>query len=420
MRTWLSISIGAAGLLLASYAVAPADDLSLAASAGQTPPVSQTLVREGEFALQLAAALDLGSPTEESAAEDMLAAAGIAPSNGWLSDYPVTPQIIGQLEDAVSKAAGSGKLPMTSRQAVQGLYALAARMDLPTPAGAARESADQGQRAPSVPAAPANPGVVNNYYYNQGPPVVTYYPPPQDFVYLYDWVPYPVWWFGFWWPGFYICHDFTTVVVVRSAPVIVTNHVVIAGTQTVAIVDPVGRGLRAAGPPATVIRTNTGASFRTYGEFRQTLLSGRVPEHPGAGSPERRLEGFTALQARRGAENILSQSLKNAPARPAQRPDLPGRTVQPPYGWRGSPERSFGGLQPVERRPGSVIERGYGSPGGGPQHFRSEGSAVGSERLLALPKPMPGNPGQVRRIRPLEHSDGSRMETGGRARGEER
>jgi len=58
--------------------------------------------------------------------------------------------------------------------------------------------------------APAYPdsAVITDYYYQEGPPVVTYYAPPVDYAYLYSWVPYPFWWWNFWFPGFFVLADF--------------------------------------------------------------------------------------------------------------------------------------------------------------------------------------------------------------------
>ena len=38
--------------------------------------------------------------------------------------------------------------------------------------------------------------------------VVTYYAPPGIMTYIYDWVPYPFWWDGFYFGGFFILSDF--------------------------------------------------------------------------------------------------------------------------------------------------------------------------------------------------------------------
>jgi hypothetical protein len=310
MKKWLTI-IGTAALLLYPFAAIAADYGSQPSQAQRTPPVAQMLVREGDFAVKLAAELDLGKPSDEATAEDMLTTAGVVPANGWLSDYPMTPEIIGQLKDAVSKAAAEGKLKMSNEEAVKGLYYLAAQMNLPTPAGTGSE-AQQGSE--QIPAAPPNPSVVNNYYYDQGPPVITYYPPPYDYWYMYNWVPYPVFWFGFWFPGFYICHNFTTVVV---SPVfldrrVVTNHVIDPVTRRVAIVDPVTR-VNGSVRPGTVLRTADGRTFNNLPEMRRAL--GRLAANgPEARTPAVRDRGFTTRESQRGAENIYRRSVDQSSA----------------------------------------------------------------------------------------------------------
>jgi hypothetical protein len=285
----------------------------------QVPPVAQTLVREGDFAIKLAAELDLGKPYDEATAEDMLTAAGVVPANGWLSDYPMTPDIIGQLKDAVSKAAAEGKLPMNNEEAVKGLYFLTAQMNLPTPAGPASQTPGSGQAS----TAPSDPSVVNNYYYDQGPPIVTYYPPPYGYGYMYDWVPYPAFWFGFWFPGFYICHNFTTVVL---SPVfvdrrgVVTNHVIDPVTRRVAIVDPVSR-TNGSVRPGTVLRTSSGRTFTNLPEMRQAMggLVTKGPETRTPGNSAYRDRGFTTRESQRGAESIYRRSMDRTGPAPGDR-----------------------------------------------------------------------------------------------------
>ena len=133
MKQWLSIAT-AACLLLFPFAAVAADYGSQPSQSQQVPPVAQQLVREGDFAIKLAAELDLGNPGDEANAEDLLTQAGIMPENGWLSDYPMTPEIIGQLQSSIAKAASEGNLPMNTDEATKGLYAVASRMNLPTPA----------------------------------------------------------------------------------------------------------------------------------------------------------------------------------------------------------------------------------------------------------------------------------------------
>ncbi len=265
MRMWLWI-ISMAGLLVFPLEVGAAEDGPSSQETGGPPPVAQALVREGDFAIKLAETLGLGSPTAEAEAEDLLAKAGVTPLNGWLSDYPVTPQIIGQLEEAISRSTSEGKLPMSSDSAVKGLHAVAVQFDLPTPV-------QQGQAAaqgfpPPVPESRQNQEVINSYYYDSGPPVITYYSPPYGYVYLYDWVPYPVWWYGYWFPGFYICHDFTTVVVHHNHHAVVSNHFRDLHTGRAGWVDPRGYTGTHGGRPQSELRTAEGARYRTLADIR--------------------------------------------------------------------------------------------------------------------------------------------------------
>lgn len=357
MKRWLSI-ITAAGLLLFPFAALGADYGSQPSQTQQVPPVAQPLVREGDFAIKLAAMLDLGNPTEEAVAEDVLATAGVMPENGWLSDYPVTPQIIGQLQESIAKAASEGKLPMTAEEATRGLYTLAAQMNLPTPA--APESVPSG--AQQAPAAQTSPSVVNNYYYNQGPPVVTYYPPPADYAYMYDWVPYPSWWVGFWFSGFFIARHFTTVVVVTtpvvvsgavvvtSRPVIVTNRIIDPVTRRVAVVDPVTPTGPGRARPLTTLRSTDGRTFRSVADLRRENGAVNAPRtmmpETSPNSAIRTREGFGSPDDRRSAERIFSrgvEKMRRAPEAVTTRPSG-GRFVAPaaPQSSVSGPRRSEG------------------------------------------------------------------------------
>ncbi len=314
MKNWLSM-VTTACLLLSPFAAFAADYGSQSSQTQQAPPVAQPLVREGDFAIRLASELDLGNPTEETVAEDMLITAGVVPSNGWLSDYPVTPEIIGQIQSSIAKAVAEGKLPMNSDEATRGLYSLTQQMDLPTPAGPWNAAPPEGEQPP---AAQSNPTVINNYYNEEGPPIVTYYPPPYYDAYLYDWVPYPVFWFGFWFPGFYICHSFTTVIVTRVGDFdhrgrrgIVSNRVIDPVTRRAAVVDPVSRMSAGSVRPRTMLRTGNGNAFMNIGDMRRGYASSTVagvsrrPEASGAS----RIEGFRTPEARRSAEVIYARSL---------------------------------------------------------------------------------------------------------------
>jgi uncharacterized membrane protein YgcG len=89
----------------------------------QTKPeprsIEQSLIREGFFAMKLAEALKIGPVKSEAEAENMLASVGIAPKNGWIADYPVTPDILGELQNAISAAADSGKIAMNKSEAIE-------------------------------------------------------------------------------------------------------------------------------------------------------------------------------------------------------------------------------------------------------------------------------------------------------------
>ena len=305
MRKMLSVTL-AASLFLYPFAALAEDYEAQISEPLQVPPVAQTLVREGDFAIKLAATLNLGSPTDEASAEDMLAKAGIVPNNGWLSDYPVTPEIIGQLRDSIDKAASEGKLPTTAEEAKQGLSYLATQMNLPAPAVPQTPT----QEYTGVPSIPPNSGMVEQYYYDQGPPVITYYPPPVYYGYLYDWVPYPTYWFGFWFPGYYICHSFTRVVIVNKSPVIVSNHVIDGQTKRVAAVDPVTRTSTGSVQPETTLRTQDGSTFRNLADLRNGIsLTGPETQRPGISANS---EGSWSPQARRSAGTIYSRSLERA------------------------------------------------------------------------------------------------------------
>ena len=239
----------------------------------------------------------------------MLAEAGIVPLNGWISDYPMTPQIIGQLNDSLVKAAAGNKIPMTVQEATQRLYVLIAELNLAAPAGTGT----------AAPAAQANPNYVDEYYYDQGPPVVTYYPPPVDYAYLYDWVPYPVVWFGFSFPGFFICHNFTTTVIVTNTRLvtrtgIVTNRIINPVTRTVARVDPVVRTSTGTIRSETALRTENGRMFKTFADMRQGINMADVSAmRPGTLTDAAiKTERFGSSGARQGAEAIVSRRAPTA------------------------------------------------------------------------------------------------------------
>jgi hypothetical protein len=85
----------------------------------EASPAGQRLVREGSFAMKLVEALKIGEVKSEAEAESKLASVGIAPKNGWIADYPVTPDIIGELQNTIGAALDSGKLATKKDEAMK-------------------------------------------------------------------------------------------------------------------------------------------------------------------------------------------------------------------------------------------------------------------------------------------------------------
>lgn len=304
----------------------------------KAPPVAQNLVREGDFAVKLAVKLGLGVVTDEAVAEDMLVKAGVVPLNGWISDYPVTPEIVGQLQDSIDKASASGTLRLTRAEASRAIVELTAELNLPSPAGPETAAAP----AERVPDEYSNPTVINNYYSDQGPPVMTYYAPPYDYAYLYDWVPYPLWWDAFWFPGFYICRHFTTVAVVSSGgTVVVSNQVIDPVSNTVAVVSPVTQTSSGSVRAVTALKTEGGKTFTNVTEMRAASgfrsAEAARPIIPASASLNRetlrsagggrsaaseavapvRSGGFRSNESRQGAGSILNRSVERMNTAPA-------------------------------------------------------------------------------------------------------
>jgi len=317
MKTFLAKAIALALLLTSPAAYAQAEQTT-----GTLPPVAPPLVREGDFAIKLVSALEIGSAENETEAEAVLASSGIAPNNGWISDYPVTPDIIGELQDAVAAAADSERLLLKKHEALAALEIVLADLGLSVVADTPEEYAET-----PPPASPqyTEPTVVNNYYYTHGPPVFTYYPPPPDYNYLYAWVPYPFWCSRFFFSGFFILHDFHKVSFVHNRVVVVTNHVFHRHHRRFFRVDPV--------------RRRAGKSLRA------------VVERPG----KRR---FTRAGARRGAQSILQRSRDRmrsgrGPSAGTSVASEPNRRSAPRTRTRAKPtarDELRSGAQPIMRR----------------------------------------------------------------------
>jgi hypothetical protein len=300
--------------------------------------VSQPLVREGDFAVALARGLVNGSIAGENEAESELASLGIAPRNGWISDYPVTPDILGELKESVAGMADSGKLSVSGPEASAVVDSVGSRLGLYVQTARGIDTA--AGPPPEVPpdeAGPAVPGEpVEDYYDGNGPPVVSYYAPPYDYAYLYCWVPYPFLWTGFWFPGFFVLNDFDIVVIDHHhhhpGPFPrVTNHVVDRASGSVARINPATR--------------SSGSS---------AVVAGRS----GAGLNRASASAIVAARNSKGAAN-------NA----ASRPTSPRRSSSTGTRVRTDSGRSYGGYGRSSSagggRGGYSGTGGGGSPGGG-------------------------------------------------------
>jgi hypothetical protein len=298
----------------------------------QPPPVGAPLVREGAFALELAEALNVGHPSSEAEAESMLGTAGIAPRNGWIADYPVTPDIIGELRDAVAYAAQAKTISMDQDTALKTLGDVQAGMSIsvsPGPAGPPETSAE-GATGSGYP----DQTVINNYYYEQGPPILTYYAPPPDYYYLYSWVPYPFWWSGFWFGGFFVLHDFHRHFREGGHVYSVTNHFRDARANRVFRVDPVnrfrGRTFAGIGAPRSGNFVNPGVSRAHEKVFNGSPGGSGVP-----GRREIRSQGSTTGTIRQPS----TKSFRGVNPFPSNRvysqPPGAGRTFTPRSGAQG-------------------------------------------------------------------------------------
>ena len=352
--------IVAGGLLLILFA-------GLGQAQQVAPPVAQALVREGEFALKLADRLKMGSPSSEAEAESALASAGIAPRNGWVADYPITPDIAGELETAITQAADSGRLALSRDEALMAFQGLSAEMGPSVVADTRGEvvqnepPADYGQYS--------NPDVINNYYYNEGPPVVTYYPPPWDYYYMYAWVPYPFWCSGFWFSGFFVLNDFHRPIYGHGGSYFVSNHYRDHGSQSLRTVDPVtrhnGRAFRGEGD------LSHGRGFRSaearkgaasiYGRNYERSGHGNAPNGTNSTRPGGRFQA--GYSANRGNSPPLSNSRTSGSERPSatwgnRNEATPGSSGERP----SSQRRSFEGSS---RAPSVGGNRSFSPPSGG-------------------------------------------------------
>ncbi|HEY6009569.1 MAG TPA: hypothetical protein VIU40_14685 [Geobacteraceae bacterium] len=202
-------------------AVLPVMSMALAEEAkSNPPPVSQPLVSEGDLAVKLLFALAVGTTDDQVEAESTLGDVGIAPRNGWIADYPVTPDIVAEVRNAVADAADGKKISLRRDEALKRYDDAVAELGLVVRSYSGESAVGKPVSCANYP----NPAVITTTYTNEGPPIVTYYCPPPDYYYLYTWVPYPFWWTDFWFPGFFVLNDFHRVVFVHNHVVRFTNH----------------------------------------------------------------------------------------------------------------------------------------------------------------------------------------------------
>jgi hypothetical protein len=292
------------------------------------PPLEQPLIREGDMAVKLVEALRLGTPESEAEAESILASLDITPRNGWIADYPVTPDIGDELQAAVGEAAGSGKIAVDKEDALRTVQDIMNGYDLPVRG----DTSGQGTGETTGPDYPDSTAE-NNYYYDEGPPVVTYYAPPPDYAYLYTWVPYPFWWSDSFFPGYFILIDFD-VPAGRHRPghghghghdhdhgKFISNHFVDPKTGGTFRIEPgrrprVGTSPAGAGWSATSTRSRTQPALNTgrgqpaagtYKEFRGYGTSG-----PAAGTRSSVFDRSPNSQFERNASDRGFQSRSSA------------------------------------------------------------------------------------------------------------
>jgi len=381
-------------------------------TAKPSPPIAQPLIREGEFAIKLAEALKIGTAKSEAEAESMLASAGITPQNGWIADYPMTPDIIGELEEAVAQAADARKLALGKDEALRALRTVAVEEELPIIAEGGSD--EYGESPPPTTPEYTTPSEIDNYYYTEGPPIVTYYPPPWDYYYMYAWIPSPFWCSGFYFPGFFILHDFHRPIHRHGHDYIITNHRRDHGTGRIFAVDPARRHSprNAGGRDAPRMRGFNSAEARNGARSIVERSHGRLGSGnasmsmPGRGpnptkpaySRSGRVDGRKEVYNREGRSSGFSGRSGNErrpPATDRRMSRTPGETGS--RGMRGGnfgrrPESmsrqngtsiqrpSTGGPQSFSRSPSQGNQRSFGaSPQAGARHSGSSSSSRGAQ-----------------------------------------
>jgi hypothetical protein len=315
----------AASLVLGQHTAA----VNSKSSPSGPPPIEQPLVREGEFAVELATAFNLTSSHDEAAGESYLASINIMPRNGWISDYPMTPDIIAEVRDSASRSASAWNLQISETDAASIVDKVSIAMNLPVEVGYESNSEYQSSSVAPPPEVSeyVEPSVVVDYYDDNKPPIVTYYPPPLEYTYLYDWVPSPFWWKGFGFGGFFILVDFDR----RHHHNPITNHVTNAN-GTVTRINATTRASATANRQ-TGSRANTASTADTSAS-RNLTSSGSAPDTDrtmrGPGSATQDIE-------------MLTSSPRASVVAASQSPSYYGRTFNGAPSPRFSPGGESGG-----------------------------------------------------------------------------
>ncbi|MBF0520674.1 MAG: hypothetical protein HQK92_13245 [Nitrospirae bacterium] len=203
-----------------------------------TSSISQPLIREGNLAVKIVQEFSLSTTANEIESETILGEIGITPRNGWIADYPITPDIVGEIQKTIINSVDMKKLKMSKDEAITKYQKVISNLGIYIQASTEQDK----YKASSTSALSSdNKTVINNYYIKEGPPVITYYAPPPAYTYMYAWVDYPFWYYGGWFPGYYILYDFHKVVIVGGTSVFITNHFRDTVSHRVLRIDPVDR-----------------------------------------------------------------------------------------------------------------------------------------------------------------------------------
>ncbi len=109
----------------------PMEPMHTASAADFRLAAARSSVTEGDFAVQLTEALNLGKSDNPEEAEGLLVGSGIEPRNGWITDRPMTRPIVIEIERSVVEAIDSGQLDMGKKEAIETVEGVAANFHFP-------------------------------------------------------------------------------------------------------------------------------------------------------------------------------------------------------------------------------------------------------------------------------------------------